>query len=58
MSFSLITVKMSERERQLLLKELDRQDNMAILFIIFYIVAIIIVNIPLAIKVFNYLCGQ
>ena len=58
MSFSIVTVKMSERERQLLLKELDRQDNMAILFIIFYIVAIIIVNIPLAIKVFNYLCGQ
>lgn len=49
---------MEERERQLLLKELDRQDNMAILFIVVYIVAIIIVNIPLAIKLFNYLCEQ
>lgn len=56
MSFSLITIEMNERERQLLLKELDRQDNMARLFIIVYIVAIIIVNIPLIIEVFNWIC--
>ena len=47
---------MTEQERQQLLKELDREQTKAKVFIVVYIITIITVNIPLAIKFFNWLC--
>ena len=47
---------MTEQERQQLLKELDREDKKAKVFIVVYIITIIAVNIPLAIEVFNWIC--
>lgn len=47
---------MTEQERQQLLKELDREQTKAKVFIVVYIITIIAVNIPLAIKFFNWLC--